>query len=83
MRTAREAFDGKGVKIYDCDKLPKGTSYLLDADNFGKLVAKDGLQVETWRDPSIRVTWCQSYVEPVTTIQRLRNVVRLVGLGPA
>ncbi|WP_411709462.1 major capsid protein [Corynebacterium sp. LaCa116] len=70
-----------GLTIYGCDKLPEGTGYLLDARHFGKLVTKDGLQVETWRDPSIRATWCQSYIEPVITIQRPRNVVRLFGLG--
>ncbi|MCK6083210.1 hypothetical protein KZX32_06875 [Corynebacterium kefirresidentii] len=70
-----------GLTIYGCDKLPEGTGYLLDARNFGKLVTKGGLHVETWRDPAIRATWCQSYIEPVITIQRPRNVVRLVGLG--
>lgn len=72
-----------GLTIYGCDKLPEGTGYLLDSNRFGNLVTKDGLQVETWRDPAIRATWCQSYIEPVITISRPRNVVRLVGLGPA
>lgn len=70
-----------GLTIYGCDKLPEGTGYLLDARNFGKLITKGVLHFETWRAPSIRATWCQSYIEPVITIQRPRNVVRLVGLG--
>ena len=70
-----------GLRIYGCDKLPEGTGYLLDSNNFGQLVTKDGLQVETWREPAIRATWCQSYIEPVIIIHRPRNVVRLVGLG--
>lgn len=57
-----------GLTIYGCDKLPEGTGYLLDARNFGKHVTKGGLHVETWHDPSIRATWCQSYIEPVITI---------------
>lgn len=72
-----------GISIYGCDKLPDSTGYLLDSNNFGQLVTKDGLQVETWREPAIRATWCQSYIELIITIQRPRNVVRLVSLSLA
>lgn len=69
-----------GLEILTSPKVPAGTGYLLDRRNFGGLVTKKGLVVESWRDPAIRATWVQSFVEPTVFVSRPINVVKITGL---
>lgn len=69
-----------GIELLTSPKLEPGTGYLLDNRSFGKLVTKAGMQSETWREPGIRSTWVQSFIEPTIVIHRPTNVVKLQGL---
>lgn len=76
-----ELVDDKwGLTISSSNKVAAGTGYLLDNRLFGGMVTKKGLIVETWREPAIRATWVQVYIEPSVFVSRTVNVARIVGL---
>lgn len=68
------------LEIYQHEEIADGVGYLIDSNQFGKLVTRSGLQTETWRDPSTRSTWAQAYIEPAILVNRPTNVVKLTGL---
>ena len=69
-----------GMAVYSSPELPDANAFVISSTGFGNLVTKNGLQVETWRDPSIRATWVQAFIEPTIVIHRPANVVRIVGI---
>ncbi|WP_080793163.1 major capsid protein [Corynebacterium pacaense] len=69
-----------GLALYQSDHVAEGCGYLIEGVGFGKLVTRQGIQTETWRDPAIRATWAQAFCEPVVIINRPTNIVKLTGL---
>ena len=68
-----------GIKPVVSPRMPMGSVYLIGSNNLGGIVSRNGLQVETWRDPAIRSTWCQVYLEPACYVARPANVIRIAG----
>lgn len=69
-----------GVHVLASSKLASGDTYLADSRHLGALVSRQGLVVESWRDPAIRSWHVQAYIEPVVVIHRPQNIVKLQGL---
>lgn len=70
---------GLGVEPAISNRVPANSAYLVGTNGLGGMVSRQGLVAETWRDPAIRSTWCQVFLEPAVYIGRPANVVRLVG----
>lgn len=70
---------GLGIEAAISNRVPINNAYLVGTNGLGGMVSRQGLVAETWRDPAIRSTWCQVFLEPAVYIGRPANVVRLVG----
>lgn len=69
-----------GLEVFTAPQVPAGTAYLIAAAGFGNLVTKSGVEVETWREPSVRGSFIQSYCEPVVVVHRPTNIVKITGI---
>ena len=71
---------GLGLTPIISDRMDTGSAYLLSSSGLGGVVSRNGLVVEQWRDPSIRSTWVQAFLEPAVFVSRPANVVKLTGI---
>lgn len=75
-----EMLAGLGIEIVLSNRVPVNAAYLVGTAGLGGIVSRNGLTSETWRDPAIRSTWIQCYLEPAVYISRPANVVHLLGI---
>ena len=72
---------GLGITPIISDRMETSIAYLISKQGFGGVVSRNGLTVEQWRDPAIRSTWVQAFLEPAVFISRPANVVKLTGIA--
>lgn len=71
---------GLGITPLISERMPIDKAYLLDKNALGGVASRNGLTVETWRDPAIRSTWVQAFLEPAVYFARPANIVALNGI---
>ncbi|MBB1032554.1 hypothetical protein G6027_17070 [Dietzia sp. SLG310A2-38A2] len=70
---------GLGMEVAISPRVAADTAYVVGTGGLGGVVSKNGLTAETWRDPAIRSTWAQVYLEPAVYISRPGNIIKLTG----